>query len=163
MNSNTMDGKPVSYGEVALLEVDLNGLQESGGTISVKEAPTKLTETGSKAFASFYPKGQEMAPLSFTASTSGGSGVGGGSGATGGGSAAGGSAGAGTGSSAGGGGTGQEKTVTETVYEGPGCESKNARLANTGAQGVNLSVAGGVSALLAGTAAIIYARRRDKA
>ena len=134
LTSNNMEGKSNSYGEVALLDVDLSGLQTSNGSVSVKGASTKLTEAGAKSFAGFYSAGQDMSPLSFNASLSK-------------------SGESSTPAAA----QPTEKTITETVYEGEGCDKKP--LAHTGASGVQSSVAGGVSALLTGVGALFYVRR----
>ena len=134
LTSNNMEGKSNSYGEVALLDVDLSGLQTSNGSVSVKGASTKLTEAGAKSFAGFYSAGQDMSPLSFNASLSK-------------------SGELSTPAAA----QPTEKTITETVYEGEGCDKKP--LAHTGASGVQSSVAGGVSALLTGVGALFYVRR----
>ncbi len=68
---NDMDGKSQNYGEVALLNVDVSGLQVSGDKISISGAGTTITAEGAKAFAGFYEAGKDMAPLSFSASLSG--------------------------------------------------------------------------------------------
>ena len=57
------------------------------------------------------------------------------------------------------------QTVTETVYQGQGCDSLNARgshgrLAHTGASGVEVGVASGLVSLIAGIGAVLYTRRR---
>jgi hypothetical protein len=57
------------------------------------------------------------------------------------------------------------QTVTETVYQGQGCDSLNARgshgrLAHTGASGVEVGVASGLASLVAGIGAVLYTRRR---
>lgn len=66
MNSNDSSGKATNYGEVALLKVDLSGLQSSADAVSVNGAATTLTAEGAKAFAGFYEAGKDMAPLSFS-------------------------------------------------------------------------------------------------
>lgn len=66
MNSNDPSGKATNYGEVALLKVDLSGLQSSSDAVSVNGAATTLTAEGAKAFAGFYDAGKDMAPLSFS-------------------------------------------------------------------------------------------------
>ena len=138
---NNMDGKSQNYGEVALLNVDVSGLQVSGDKISISGAGTTITTEGAKAFAGFYEAGKDMAPLSFSASLSGtqpaGNTVK----------------------------TQTTQTVTETVYQGQGCESLNARgshgrLAHTGASGVEAGVASGLASLVAGIGAVLYTRRR---
>lgn len=138
---NDMDGKSHNYGEVALLNVDVSGLQVSGDKISISGAGTTITTEGAKAFAGFYEAGKDMAPLSFSASLSGtqpaGNTVK----------------------------TQTTQTVTETVYQGQGCESLNARgshgrLAHTGASGVEAGVASGLASLAAGIGAVLYTRRR---
>lgn len=138
---NDMDGKSHNYGEVALLNVDVSGLQVSGDKISISGAGTTITAEGAKAFAGFYEAGKDMAPLSFSASLSGtqpaGNTVK----------------------------TQTTQTVTETVYQGQGCESLNARgshgrLAHTGASGVEAGVASGLASLVAGIGAVLYTRRR---
>ena len=50
---NDMDGKSQNYGEVALLNVDVSGLQVSGDKISISGAGTTITAEGAKAFAGF--------------------------------------------------------------------------------------------------------------
>ena len=71
MNSNDPSGKATNYGEVALLKVDLSGLQSSADAVSVNGAATTLTAEGAKAFAGFYEAGKDMAPLSFSAAING--------------------------------------------------------------------------------------------
>lgn len=141
MVGNDMDGKSHNYGEVALLNVDVSGLQVSGDKISISGAGTTITSEGAKAFAGFYEAGKDMAPLSFSASLSGAQ-----------------PAGNTTKTQA-------TQTVTETVYQGQGCESLNARgshgrLAHTGASGVEAGVASGLASLVAGIGAVLYTRRR---
>ena len=138
---NDMDGKSQNYGEVALLNVDVSGLQVSGDKISISGAGTTITSEGAKAFAGFYEAGKDMAPLSFSASLSGAQ-----------------PAGNTTKTQA-------TQTVTETVYQGQGCDSLNARgshgrLAHTGASGVEAGVASGLASLAAGIGAVLYTRRR---
>lgn len=137
---NDMDGKSHNYGEVALLNVDVSGLQVSGDKISISGAGTTITAEGAKAFAGFYEAGKDMAPLSFSASLSGAQPAG---------------------NTAK---TQTTQTVTETVYQGQGCESLNARgsgrLAHTGASGVEAGVASGLASLVAGIGAVLYTRRR---
>ena len=140
MVGNDMDGKSHNYGEVALLNVDVSGLQVSGDKISISGAGTTITAEGAKAFAGFYEAGKDMAPLSFSASLSG-------------------AQPADTTK------TQSTQTVTETVYQGQGCESLNARgshgrLAHTGASGVEAGVASGLASLVAGIGAVLYTRRR---
>ena len=138
---NDMDSKSHNYGEVALLNVDVSGLQVSGDKISISGAGTTITAEGAKAFAGFYEAGKDMAPLSFSASLSG-------------------TQPAGNTAK-----TQTTQTVTETVYQGQGCESLNARgshgrLAHTGASGVEAGVASGLASLVAGIGAVLYTRRR---
>ena len=140
MVGNDMDGKSHNYGEVALLNVDVSGLQVSGDKISISGAGTTITAEGAKAFAGFYEAGKDMAPLSFSASLSGAQ-------------------------PAGNTKTQATQTVTETVYQGQGCDSLNARgshgrLAHTGASGVEAGVASGLASLVAGIGAVLYTRRR---
>ena len=140
MVGNDMDGKSHNYGEVALLNVDVSGLQVSGDKISISGAGTTITAEGAKAFAGFYEAGKDMAPLSLSASLSG-------------------TQPADTTK------TQATQTVTETVYQGQGCESLNARgshgrLAHTGASGVEVGVASGLASLVAGIGAVLYTRRR---
>lgn len=71
MTSNDPSGKATNYGEVALLKVDLSGLQSSADAVSVNGAATTLTTEGAKAFAGFYEAGKDMAPLSFSAAING--------------------------------------------------------------------------------------------
>ena len=137
---NDMDGKSQNYGEVALLNVDVSGLQVSGDKISISGAGTTITAEGAKAFAGFYEAGKDMAPLSLSASLSG-------------------TQPADTTK------TQATQTVTETVYQGQGCDSLNARgshgrLAHTGASGVEVGVASGLVSLVAGIGAVLYTRRR---
>ena len=102
MNSNDPSGKATNYGEVALLKVDLSGLQSSSDAVSVNGAATTLTAEGAKAFAGFYDAGKDMAPLSFSAAINGAKTT--------------------------------TKTVSETVYEGEGCDPVTGKpLASTGA------------------------------
>ena len=140
MVGNDMDGKSHNYGEVALLNVNVSGLQVSGDKISISGAGTTITAEGAKAFAGFYEAGKDMAPLSFSASLSGAQ-------------------------PAGNTKTQATQTVTETVYQGQGCDSLNARgshgrLAHTGASGVEVGVASGLASLVAGIGAVLYTRRR---
>ena len=141
MVGNDMDGKSHNYGEVALLNVNVSGLQVSGDKISISGAGTTITAEGAKAFAGFYEAGKDMAPLSFSASLSGAQPAGNTTK------------------------TQTTQTVTETVYQGQGCESLNARdshgrLAHTGASGVEVGVASGLASLVAGIGAVLYTRRR---
>mgnify|MGYP001015322342 CR=1 FL=1 len=140
MVGNDMDGKSQNYGEVALLNVDVSGLQVSGDKISISGAGTTITAEGAKAFAGFYEAGKDMAPLSLSASLSG-------------------IQPADTTK------TQATQTVTETVYQGQGCDSLNARgshgrLAHTGASGVEVGVASGLASLVAGIGAVLYTHRR---
>ena len=140
MAGNDMDGKSHNYGEVALLNVDVSGLQVSGDKISISGAGTTITAEGAKAFAGFYEAGKDMATLSFSASLS-------------------------SAQPAGNTKTQATQTVTETVYQGQGCDSLNARgshgrLAHTGASGVEAGVASGLASLAAGIGAVLYTRRR---
>ena len=141
MVGNDMDGKSHNYGEVALLNVNVSGLQVSGDKISISGAGTTITAEGAKAFAGFYEAGKDMAPLSFSASLSDAQPAG---------------------NTAN---TQATQTVTETVYQGQGCDSLNARgshgrLAHTGASGVEVGVASGLASLVAGIGAVLYTRRR---
>ena len=67
MTSNDPSGKATNYGEVALLKVDLSGLQSSAEAVSVNGAATALTAEGAKAFAGFYDAGKDMAPAELSA------------------------------------------------------------------------------------------------
>ena len=132
MNSNDPSGKATNYGEVALLKVDLSGLQSSSDAVSVNGAATTLTAEGAKAFAGFYEAGKDMAPLSFSAAINGAKTT--------------------------------TKTVTETVYEGKGCDPVTGKpLASTGASGVEGTLVAGFIAVAAGAGTVVYTRRRKKA
>ena len=132
MNSNDSSGKATNYGEVALLKVDLSGLQSSSDAVSVNGAATTLTAEGAKAFAGFYDAGKDMAPLSFSAAINGAKTT--------------------------------TKTVTETVYEGEGCDPVTGKpLASTGASGVEGTLVAGFIAVAAGAGTVVYTRRRKKA
>lgn len=132
MTSNDPSGKATSYGEVALLKVDLSGLQSSADAVSVNGAATTLTAEGAKAFAGFYEAGKDMAPLSFSAAINGAKTT--------------------------------TKTVTETVYEGEGCDPVTGKpLASTGASGVEGTLVAGFIAVAAGAGTVVYTRRRKKA
>ncbi len=132
MNSNDSSGKATNYGEVALLKVDLSGLQSSAEAVSVNDAATTLTAEGAKAFAGFYEAGKDMAPLSFSAAINGAKTT--------------------------------TKTVTETVYEGEGCDPVTGKpLASTGASGVEGTLVAGFIAVAAGAGTVVYTRRRKKA
>ena len=132
MNSNDPSGKATNYGEVALLKVDLSGLQSSADAVSVNGAATTLTAEGAKAFAGFYDVGKDMAPLSFSAAINGAKTT--------------------------------TKTVSETVYEGEGCDPVTGKpLASTGASGVEGTLVAGFIAVAAGTGTVVYTRRRKKA
>ncbi len=132
MNSNDSSGKATNYGEVALLKVDLSGLQGSADAVSVNGAATTLTAEGAKAFAGFYEAGKDMAPLSFSAAINGAKTT--------------------------------TKTVTETVYEGEGCDPVTGKpLASTGASGVEGTLVAGFIAVAAGAGTVVYTRRRKKA
>ena len=132
MNSNDPSGKATNYGEVALLKVDLSGLQSSADAVSVNGAATTLTAEGAKAFAGFYDAGKDMAPLSFSAAINGAKNT--------------------------------TKTVTETVYEGEGCDPVTGKpLASTGASGVEGTLVAGFIAVAAGAGTVVYTRRRKKA
>ena len=132
MNSNDPSGKATNYGEVALLKVDLSGLQSSSDAVSVNGAATTLTAEGAKAFAGFYDAGKDMAPLSFSAAINGAKTT--------------------------------TKTVTETAYEGEGCDPVTGKpLASTGASGVEGTLVAGFIAVAAGAGTVVYTRRRKKA
>ena len=132
MNSNDPSGKATNYGEVALLKVDLSGLQSSAEAVSVNGAATALTAEGAKAFAGFYDAGKDMAPLSFSAAVNSAKTT--------------------------------TKTVTETVYEGEGCDPVTGKpLASTGASGVEGTLVAGFIAVAAGAGTVVYTRRRKKA
>ena len=132
MNSNDSSGKATNYGEVALLKVDLSGLQSSAEAVSVNGAATTLTAEGAKAFAGFYEAGKDMAPLSFSAAINGAKTT--------------------------------TKTVSETVYEGEGCDPVTGKpLASTGASGVEGTLVAGFIAVVAGAGTVVYTRRRKKA
>lgn len=132
MNSNDPSGKATNYGEVALLKVDLSGLQSSADAVSVNGAATTLTAEGAKAFAGFYDAGKDMAPLSFSAAINGAKTT--------------------------------AKTVSETVYEGEGCDPVTGKpLASTGASGVEGTLVAGFIAVAAGAGTVVYTRRRKKA
>lgn len=132
INSNDLSGKATNYGEVALLKVDLSGLQSSSDALSVNGAATTLTAEGAKAFAGFYDAGKDMAPLSFSAAINGAKTT--------------------------------TKTVSETVYEGEGCDPVTGKpLASTGASGVEGTLVAGFIAVAAGAGTVVYTRRRKKA
>ena len=132
MNSNDPSGKATNYGEVALLKVDLSGLQSAADAVSVNGAATTLTAEGAKAFAGFYDAGKDMAPLSFSAAINGAKTT--------------------------------TKTVSETVYEGEGCDPVTGKpLASTGASGVEGTLVAGFIAVAAGAGTVVYTRRRKKA
>lgn len=132
MNSNDPSGKATNYGEVALLKVDLSGLQSSADAVSVNGAATTLTAEGAKAFAGFYDAGKDMAPLSFSAAINGAKTT--------------------------------TKTVSETVYEGEGCDPVTGKpLASTGASDVEGTLVAGFIAVAAGAGTVVYTRRRKKA
>ena len=132
MTSNDPSGKATNYGEVALLKVDLSGLQSSAEAVSVNGAATALTAEGAKAFAGFYDAGKDMAPLSFSAAVNSAKTT--------------------------------TKTVTETVYEGEGCDPVTGKpLASTGASGVEGTLVAGFIAVAAGAGTVVYTRRRKKA
>ena len=132
MTSNDPSGKATNYGEVALLKVDLSGLQSSADAVSVNGAATTLTVEGAKAFAGFYDAGKDMAPLSFSAAINGAKTT--------------------------------TKTVTETAYEGEGCDPVTGKpLASTGASGVEGTLVAGFIAVAAGAGTVVYTRRRKKA
>lgn len=132
MTSNDPSGKATNYGEVALLNVDLSGLQSSADAVSVNGAATTLTAEGAKAFAGFYDAGKDMAPLSFSAAINGAKTT--------------------------------TKTVSETVYEGEGCDPVTGKpLASTGASGVEGTLIAGFIAVAAGAGTVVYTRRRKKA
>lgn len=132
MTSNDPSGKATNYGEVALLKVNLSGLQSSADAVSVNGAATTLTAEGAKAFAGFYEAGKDMAPLSFSAAINGAKTT--------------------------------TKTVTETVYEGEGCDPVTGKpLASTGASGVEGTLVAGFIAVAAGAGTVVYTRRRKKA
>ena len=56
------------------------------------------------------------------------------------------------------------KTVSETVYEGEGCDPVTGKpLASTGASGVEGTLVAGFIAVAAGAGTVVYTRRRKKA
>ena len=114
------------------------------GHLSVKDAKTTLTQTGADAFANFYEAGQELDPLSFSATLSGAQGDGPGEGKDSEKSAI----------------AAQPEMVTKTVYQGPGCNQAN--LAHTGAVNPGGIVAAGVGLLVLGTGVVLCVRRRTQ-
>ena len=130
ISSNDMEGKNKDYGDVVFANVDLSGIQADGGSVSVSDAKTTLTQTGADAFANFYEAGQELDPLSFSASL--------------------------TGDAAAPAADASPQVTTRVEYQGPGCEN----LAETGAQRPQQLAAVGLAVLAVGAAALVIARRR---
>ncbi|TDP57248.1 Htaa protein [Kocuria sp. AG109] len=130
ISSNDMEGKNKDYGDVVFANVDLSGIQADGGSVSVSDAKTTLTQTGADAFANFYEAGQELDPLSFSASL--------------------------TGDAAAPAADASPQVTTRVEYQGPGCEN----LAETGAQRPQQLAAVGLAVLAVGAAAVVIARRR---
>ncbi|WP_066934476.1 HtaA domain-containing protein [Streptomyces sp. NBRC 110611] len=57
-------GAPIIARNTPLVTFDAGQLSADNGLIAVKEAPTKLTAEGAKAFAGMYPAGTAMDPVS---------------------------------------------------------------------------------------------------
>ncbi|WP_129659784.1 HtaA domain-containing protein [Rothia uropygialis] len=141
VSSNNMEGKNKDYGEVALADVDVSGLKVEGGKISLDGGKTNLTKVGSEAFADFYQPGQELDPLSFSGSLSGGESR---------------SVKPMAESKATVDQNAKPVVTTKTVYQGEGCE----HLASTGAQSPAALAGIGAAILAVGTGAVLIARRR---
>lgn len=94
VTSNSVEGVPNDYGRTALAQLNFSAL-DLGDTSASGTAQTILTQAGSQAFGDFYPAGDALDPISFTATLGGAAACAAGQGAapTAGGSSAGGSSG----------------------------------------------------------------------
>ena len=68
--SNDTEGNPHDYGRVALADLAFSDLNVSEGSASGTATAT-LTAVGAEAFAHFYPVGDALDPISFTATLGG--------------------------------------------------------------------------------------------
>lgn len=70
VKSNDVEGNPHDYGRVVLANLAFSQLDVSEGSVS-GTASTTLTAAGAEAFAQFYPTGDALDPISFTAQLGG--------------------------------------------------------------------------------------------
>lgn len=70
VTSNDVEGNPGDYGRVAMANLTFTSLDVSDSAVS-GSATTTLTPVGAEAFANFYPAGDPLDPINFTASLSG--------------------------------------------------------------------------------------------
>ncbi|KAA1379996.1 HtaA domain-containing protein [Aeromicrobium fastidiosum] len=61
-------GQPTDYGRIAIADVDTDGaISAAGSSLTIKDAPATLTETGAPAFGGFYTAGTALDPIGGTA------------------------------------------------------------------------------------------------
>ncbi|SDS27464.1 HtaA domain-containing protein [Corynebacterium timonense] len=70
VSSNDVEGRPHEYGRVALADLSFTQLDVSDSAVS-GSATTALTAVGAEAFGQFYPVGDPLDPISFTATLGG--------------------------------------------------------------------------------------------
>lgn len=70
VSSNSPDGTPNEYGRITLADLNFSALEVSDTSAS-GTATSSLTEAGAEAFGQFYPAGDALDPISFTAQLSG--------------------------------------------------------------------------------------------
>lgn len=68
--SNSTDGQPNDYGRVAIANLSLTSLDISDSAVS-GTAEATLTDVGAEAFGQFYPAGDPLDPISFSAQLGG--------------------------------------------------------------------------------------------
>ena len=81
--SNTMEGDPRDYGRIAIADLTFTSLEVSDSAVT-GTAEATLTSTGSEAFGQFYPPGDPLDTIDFTAQLGGSANCAEGQGATGG-------------------------------------------------------------------------------
>lgn len=68
--SNDTEGKTTDFGRTTLADLSFTSLDVTDGAVN-GQATVHLTESGSRAFADFYPAGTELDPISFDATLGG--------------------------------------------------------------------------------------------
>ncbi|WP_175935370.1 HtaA domain-containing protein [Corynebacterium sp. Marseille-P4321] len=69
-SSNSTDGTPNDFGRVAIANLSFTNLDVSDSTVA-GTAQASLTEAGAEAFGQFYPPGDPLDPISFSAQLGG--------------------------------------------------------------------------------------------
>lgn len=69
-SSNSVDGDPQNYGRIALATLSFDDMQLNDSSVRATAAAT-LTEVGAAAFGDFYPAGEALDPITFTAQLGG--------------------------------------------------------------------------------------------